>query len=395
MMKTVVVFAVAVLFFTSSGSAYNLFVSTLPFEYNQSLDVGNVTNRTFVYSGFLSGNSSFNDSNVSVIKVNIVVPVNTSAGNYTWNVTKNYNASVEDVYLFNFSIINDSVTEFIQTDVNGFEYSTCDVTLPFNATRRVVVKSTHDAFVNVTCSHFDFLSCQEGVTTGGDGYGYHDIKIDIPKGTSAGAYQYVVQYNVSGLMTNVKFDLKVEKCLIPPEEIEYYLQFCNYNSTPTVETYLRCLAALAEASKYINIQNDRLYNFTPDELTVFKNVTEYVPVLRLDRETAKLFSILSENNENVQNLLVENDQSQELNEELLTKQRELELQFANYTKTIDQKVEQRVSSLVKTNTELTRQNIELEDTTVHKGTFYNILVGIAVIIIGTTLFLYLRNEVSV
>ena len=225
------------------------------------------------------------------LTVAIFIPFGTAPINYTDQITlfaeNNSQSNYSEVIQADLYILDDRPqpeTDYIQLDINEWEYVICDFLLAdgWNSTKSLVIVGTPSREVHAQFNPTFFnLSPTFNIT--GDNYSIVDIQIHLPANLPLGSYNEVISFDLEGEFTNATFHFTIIDCVPPPPQYDDMVLLCSkINKTP--EEFVECTRLQAEyyAGIYksmLEAQEKKVVNHTVIE---YQNRTDYLPVLPLD-----------------------------------------------------------------------------------------------------------------
>lgn len=272
---------------------YTLGYTSLPFVKLEPVLINGTSGLTvnITYGNFTSGINAINFvGDTEYLTVGLNIPIGTPVSNYTSTVSidggENYSAEI----LFNFFVLNDTnlinYTDYIQIDINEFEYTTCDYLQPLNYTKQINIQGTSGQTVMSDYDHglFTLLPADSFVMPSTN-YSLLDILIRL-NNLSVGYHTSVIKFNLVSEFNNVTFHFNILDCLTPPPDINELLESCRGENL-TISQYMLCIAAM---TKYWNsyyqaiaeTQNKTVVNNTIVEQinnTVYKDIVSENPDL--------------------------------------------------------------------------------------------------------------------
>lgn len=279
---------------SSSAANYNYDINTTQLPYNRAELIGiNYTinhSLNVVGGNYTSSNTSilnFVDSQLQEFYI-FANFSNLTPGNYTdsiklFDTENNFTSFIT----FAIQIINDTkinqtnFTEFVQIDINEFEYNICDYFQPWNRTKQMTIAGREGQTI-YTDFDAQFFSAPTSFVIPASNTTLFDIQLHV-NNLTVGTYIKVFKFSVVSNFSEVTFHFNVEKCIRQPPTYDEMIKVCSIiDKTP--EENLQCLKLQAEyqravyeaaldASEARYIQNDTVR---------YVNVTQRVPVLDLN-----------------------------------------------------------------------------------------------------------------
>jgi len=303
-MKSLLLIFLSLIVFCSftyaSDFNYQINLTTLPFNTTESITIGGYSNMSvnFSYDQYLSGIDNINFTGEDyILLIHVDVPIDAiNTTSYLKIISDNSTQNIS----FGISIINNTYVyqpdvDFIQLDVNDYEYIFCDYMLPKNFTHEISISGRDGQLIQTEYDSNFFYVIDEFYIPPAN-YSIIDIGIKLDENLSIGNYDKSVWFNVVSLYNNITFHFKIIDCLTPPpkykETIDAYqdmITACSINNK-TTEELIECQRLQA---KYASLQaeyNNEMYNamlemqeekVINNTVIEYVNYTERVPVLDL------------------------------------------------------------------------------------------------------------------
>lgn len=290
-MKKIVFFGLLLLSIgcVRANYSYTVNMSALPFSAFENITiVGTPTLLLNVtYGNFTSGPSYIYFDDISeFITINISIPSSFKPGTYQDIVSFDGNISnYSRAIMFNYLVINDTIpveTNYIELDINEFEYIVCDYSLPWNTTKAVVVVGNPGQTVQ-TIYNFEYFNMLNSFIIPNSGTTSFNILVTIPKNLSAGRYKKEVLFNITDERANVTFWFNIMNCLQPPPSIDDLMKDCKGGNL-TIEQYMSCIRGQAEywSSYYDAVMEAAELKIVNNTIKEYVNQTVYREILDID-----------------------------------------------------------------------------------------------------------------
>ena len=287
---------------------YDLNFTQLPANMSEYISMVYSVNKTLnlTYGDYMTGSTDFlNYSNPSTctafddrngtagclnFETLIYVPQEVGIGNFSdyitlFNSEDNFTANVS----FDFHILDDrnmtpipnATTDFVQVDINSYEYTVCDYMLPWNRTKEIVVKGNRPGQTFYTDADPLWITVPPTVVIPDVNYSVVPVVLKI-QNVSVGTYTKILKFSVVSQYSNVTFRFVVQQCVQPPPSYDEMVKVCSI-VTKTPEQVVECQKLQAEYQQklYEAMLSTREKYTTTNETVKYVNVTERVPVLDL------------------------------------------------------------------------------------------------------------------
>jgi len=377
---------------------YDINYTELPFYKNETLNYFITENTTLniIYSEHVFGNLSyvFETSSDSVAIV-LQVYIDSTIG--IRNVTEYTIINSSSIYnniTFNFRIYNDSYikeTDYIQTDVNSFEYPLCDYLLPYTSFKDdISIYAKTGSNITLTFNNTIF-NLSTSIIVSNNNLTVLDIPFTIPN-MSYGKNVFIINFNISDLMYNLTFTFNILECIKPLVNLTDLLKKCDEGNYTVNEKEICKIRAFDEyysslVDSIIQSQKIKTINST---ITEYVNITEYVPVLSLTdseaimyRDFGKYWQEYKDKQDDNFNALGEYD------EKLKIAQDDYKIDILQLGKEIDGTL----SSLIRENSKLHDNISTYENKYVKKSKIWWIATIIIIISLTIWIIIIYQNEV--
>jgi len=187
--------------------------------------------------------------------------------------------------------VNDTVeiyipdTEYVQIDINEYEYTVCDFQLPYNTTKEIILGGNPNQTVQ-TSYNINYFDLEDEFKILDNGYKTINIIIHL-KNLSLGKYTEIIKFNIVSVYDNITFHFNIIDCAVPftpcyviYEEMNVACSVINKTIIEMLEckrlevNYNKCVYdAMLDASE------TRVINHT---IVEYVNSTTYQPVLSLE-----------------------------------------------------------------------------------------------------------------
>lgn len=289
--------------FTSAATfSYEINDTELPFNMVEEFVLSGKENLSInvSYGNFTSGLEFLNfTEELFVLNISINISNTTRVGNYTDIVILNAsdtnfsnNITFDFVILNNTNITNETVyvadVDYIQLDINQYEYSICDFQLPYNRTHDVTITAPSGQTIQ-TLYNSDFINVTDEFIMPITNVTIVPIHIYIPEDTSLGRYEATVRFNVVSIYDNITFYFNLEDCALPISSCnDLYDKMSDVCSivNKTSDEFLECKRLEFDYDKCVydamlDAQEEKVINNTIVEY-VNVNRTELIPALPID-----------------------------------------------------------------------------------------------------------------
>jgi hypothetical protein len=381
--------------------SYYLNYSKLPYSDSESIALSGTPNTTVLlsYGLYTYGVNEINFSSTGtyILEMFVNITRNASAINYTSIINIGNIANVS----FYFYLLNDTpipTVDYIQLDMNEFEYIVCDYMLPFNTSKELKINGPMGQTV-YTEYDATFFTMPDAFIIPPQNYSLLNISIHL-NNLSLGVYDRVVDFTVISNNSNVTFHFNINDCVTPiascDDEYNSMRNACvKINMTSqevldcskyTVE-YERCkYNALLSAAESKTISNESVR---------YVNYTERIPVL--DLYDPEIVSAIKELPLSIKQMI-----SQVRQYELDMKSLREQIDKINTEKTeLKDQMTNQINEKVKTTVETLTEKDRLQQNTIlnyeekywKKSTIITIVVLIIIAALGS--FLYIKWKESI
>ena len=348
------------------------------------------------YGQYLSGVAQviFSSTQAS-LDITISLPAGLQPTIYTThaNITDGFNYSVN--ITFNIEVVNSSIslplngtnttiplnsTEFIQIDINEFEYTTCDYLQPVTFSKNVVVAGRQGDVIQ-TLTVGNFFNVPNSFTIPPENFSIVNIGMTL-QNLTPGSYTGTVRFGIVSEFDNVTFHFNIIDCLQPPPSLDKLLEKCKVTNL-TANEYAECIAAQAKyyADLYTAIKEAQETKYINNTQKEYVNVTNRVPVLDLDN--LEIVNAIKELPVTIKQLITDNRQKDLTIQQKDQENTELKKNVDKAVQEFNAKLEQTVDVLVEDNQRKQRtinfyQDKYLKKTTLYWGIFWTLIVGLSI-----------------
>jgi len=289
--------------------------SQLPFSKNESINIIGEANMSFIIThsaNFTLPNITsieLNGTNNFTLKINISIPQNYNSfgngsinetlfvfvkGNLTNGTLKTTNITFL-LNIFNGTGIS-TVGDFVQLDLNVYQTTLCNYTLPTKKFLNVSVKGKLNTIIPIKCDS-SLLECEKELNLTTD-IKLTTLNVSIPKNTTIGTYDAFAHFLIDNTtFNNVSFKIEIIDCPAPLPSIPAdVLERCKDKTEP--EEVIRCLDELSKYFAEIGRLLREANRTNVVNVTIEKNVTVYEPVLPAGKELTDLLLVLNKTGQN-------------------------------------------------------------------------------------------------
>lgn len=397
---------------SAADFAYNINYSSLPFIQNELVTIRYIENKTLnvSYGSFTSGNTTllnFSNTNMTQFEINIDVPIEMSPGqyndsvmlyNYDDNFTSNitFFINITDDITNNTNSTNNSTNntntptvDFVQIDLNQFEYTICDYMQPWNKTKIVTVagRAGQTVYTNHDTNFFDVPT---SFVIPDANYSEFEIKIHL-KNLSVGTYVRDVNFSVISNYSYVRFRFVIQTCLRPPPTYEDVIAVCSIVDKTPAEA-LECQRLQAEYNQQLyeamlEASEKKIVNNT---VTKYVNVTERLPVL--DLNDPEIVQALKDIPITWKQMIVDARAKDERIDQLAEDARLKDERITQLGADFDKKLKDELQLLIDENTRKANTIDLYEEQYIKKSTIWTWIVLVSLVVGGVIFFLWWWND---